>query len=166
MHPQNCLNCDHRTTRATSEGCCRNTARWPCVYCSHYKKYIIPTEDLFLTTFLNEDNPTSVIMRGIKMLFCDDRAATVQTSHDRIIQHSIDSSTGCQHEWEIVVSLSCSCLVAQIIVRISQQKWTCRETGLRRSIPLPYVFMISYGGLAAVKRNWAIFLKKRGYSIV
>ena len=31
----------------------------------------------------------------------------------------------------IVVSLPCDCLAAFEIVRISQQKWTCRETVLR-----------------------------------
>ena len=166
MHPQNCLATIER--RARPQNAVVGTPHDGRAFIVRITKYIyiIPTEDLFLTTFLNEDNPTSVIMRGIKMLFCDDRAATVQTSHDRIIQHSIDSSTGCQHAWEIVVCLSCSCLVAQIIVRFSQQKWTCRETGLRRSIRLPYVFVISHGGLAAVKRNWTIFLKNRGYSMV
>ena len=28
--------------------------------------------------------------------------------------------------------LSCGCLAAQKVVRISQQKWTCRESGLKR----------------------------------
>ena len=95
-HPQNC---DHRKTRALSEACRRNNARWRAHNFSLRNKCKLHSRFCqFLTNFLNDGNTTTSTATCV---FIWKRVPIKKTivqlpygpSHGRIIQHTIDRSS-------------------------------------------------------------------------